>query len=326
MRQAQLTKPAGALGRLEELSINLAGMTGTVSWRPQHIQVVVCAGDHGVVAQGVSAYPQVVSTEMVRNMLAGGAAISVLCRQFGYSLSVVDAGLASDVTFSSTDLVTFYNRRVANGTSDFTRSSAMSSAQSIMCVETGVDLINVLDPLDLLILGEMGIGNTTAASAIIAAITGANVHTVTGYGTGITSEQKRRKVEVIQAALEKHHPAHINTLEKVGGLEIGMMAGLMIGAAHKRIPILLDGLIATAAALIAEQMQPGVRHYLIAGHQSAEPGHTIALHHLGLTPLLNLDMRLGEGTGAVLAVPLIQAAMATLQHMATFDEAQVSDK
>jgi nicotinate-nucleotide--dimethylbenzimidazole phosphoribosyltransferase len=322
--QDRLTKPTGALGKLETLSIRLAGMTGRLDWLPTRRSVVVCAGDHGVVAQGVSAYPQAVTQQMVLNFLRGGAAVNVLARQMNARVTVVDAGVIG-VFAEHPNLV---RGKIAPGTADFTTGPAMSAAQARQALQLGLDVAQreVERGLDLLAVGEMGIGNTTSASAIIAAITGNTAAAVTGRGTGVDDEQLRHKIAVVERALELHTPAQVDTLAKVGGFEIGAMAGLMLGAAQQRIPIVVDGLICTAAALIAVQLQPAVKEYLIAGHRSAEPGHGLALAWLGLEPLLQLEMRLGEGTGALLALPIVEAAMRTLQEMATFDDAGVSDR
>ena len=321
-RQATLTKPAGALGQLEALSVRLVGMTGRLDWLPARRAVVVCAGDHGVTAQGVSAYPQAVTRQMVLNFLAGGAAINVLARQMGARVLVVDAGVAGDFD-DHPDLI---QGKIAPGTADFSLGPAMTPQQAERAVQLGLDVAahEIARGVDILAVGEMGIGNTTAASAIIAAVTGRSPTEVTGRGTGVGDAQLGRKVAVIERALRVNAPADRDTLAKVGGFEIGAMAGLMIGAAAARVPAVIDGLISAAAALIAAQLRPGVTRYLIAGHRSAEPGHGVALAHLGLTPLLDLGMRLGEGTGAALALPIIEAAMRTLQEMATFESAGVS--
>lgn len=323
-RQNRLTKPTGALGALETLSIRLAGMTGRLDWLPDRRAVVVCAGDHGVVAQGVSAYPQVVTQQMVLNFLRGGAAVNVLARQMNARVTVVDAGVAADFDAHPA----LIQGKVAPGTADFTTGPAMTSAQADAAVELGLAVAAGEHErgLDVLAVGEMGIGNTTAASAIIAALTGQSARAVTGRGTGIDDTIYQHKIDVVERALRLHHPADVNTLAKVGGFEIGAMAGLMLGAAARRVPVVVDGLISTAAALIAVQLEPNVRHCLIGGHRSAEPGHTAALTQLELAPLLDLDLRLGEGTGALLALPLLEAAMRTLQEMATFDDAGVSER
>ncbi len=323
-RQARLTKPAGALGRLETLSIQLAGMTGRLNWLPRRRAVLICAGDHGIAAQGVSAYPQAVTQQMVLNFLAGGAAVNVLARQAGARVTVVDAGVIGDFA-NHPDLI---RGKITPGTADFSAGPAMTAAQADAALALGKAAVarELAHGLDLLAAGEMGIGNTTSASAIIAAVTGRPVAEVTGRGTGVDDAALRHKVALIEAALARHAPATVGTLAKIGGFEIGVMAGAMLAAAAQRVPVVLDGLISTAAALVAAQIAPDVRHYLIAGHRSVEPGHRAALAWLGLEPLLDLDLRLGEGTGALLAMPLIEAAMRTLQEMATFEAAGVSGR
>ncbi len=321
-RQAILTKPAGALGRLEALSIRLSGMVGSVDWLPERRAAIVCAGDHGVVAQGVSAYPQAVTQQMVLNFLRGGAAVNVLARQVGARVLVVDAGVAADFEPQPH----FVSGKIAPGTADMSEGPAMTAGEAEAALQLGLDVIaaQIAAGLDIVAVGEMGIGNTTAASAIIAALTGRPPAEVTGRGTGIDDKALRHTVASIERALEVNAPADQGTLAKVGGFEIGAMAGIMIGAAAARVPIIIDGLISTAAGLIAQSLAPGVASFMIAGHRSVEPGHIAALKKLGLSPLLDLNMRLGEGTGAVLAMPIIEAAMRTLQEMATFEDAGVS--
>lgn len=321
-RQAKLTKPAGALGRLEALSVRIAGMVGRLDWLPTRRAVVVCAADHGVVAQGVSAYPQSVTAQMVLNFLKGGAAINVLARQMGARVSVVDAGVAADIA-THPGLI---SAKIGLGTADLSVGPAMTPQQAEQSIQLGRNIAaaEIESGLDILAVGEMGIGNTTSASAIIAAITGQPADAVTGRGTGLDDQQFAHKVSIVKRALDVNQPSGQDTLAKVGGFEIGAMAGLMLAAAEQRTPILIDGLISTSAALIAAQIDPAVIGYLIAGHRSVEPGHRIALDWLGLTPLLDLDLRLGEGTGAVLALPLVEAAMRTLNEMATFEDAGVS--
>jgi nicotinate-nucleotide--dimethylbenzimidazole phosphoribosyltransferase len=323
-RQAQLTKPAGALGRLEALSARLAAMTGRLDWRPTRAAVVVCAGDHGIAARDVSAYPQAVTRQMVLNFLRGGAAVNVLARQIGARVVVVDAGVAAEFA-EHQHLV---QAKVGWGTADFSRGPAMTAEQAAGALQVGLEVAaqEIGRGVDILAVGEMGIGNTTSASAIIAARCAAAPAVVTGRGTGVDDARLRHKVALIEQALALHAPAEVDTLRKVGGFEIGAMAGVMLGAASRRIPVLVDGLISTAAALVAAQVAPAVKDYLIAGHRSPEPGHAVALRHLGLEPLLDLQMRLGEGTGALLALPIVDAAMRTLQEMATFAEAGVSER
>jgi nicotinate-nucleotide--dimethylbenzimidazole phosphoribosyltransferase len=319
--QDRLLKPRGALGLLEALSIQLAGMTGRLDWLPTRRAVIVFAADHGVTVHGISTVPQAVTAYMVRQFLAGNAAINVLSRQMGARLTVVDVGVNGITPPMTTDAARFVSRSIAPGTADFTQSPAMSAAQAHDALTIGADAAAqaIADGCDVLILGEMGIGNTTSASAIVAALTGAPVERVTGRGTGIDDAALRRKTAVITAGLTLHTPADQDTLAKIGGFEIGAMAGAMLFAASRRVPVVLDGLICTASALIARQVIPRVTDYLIAGHVGAEPGHAVALDALGLQPLLTLEMRLGEGTGAVLALPLIEAAVRTLNEMGTLD-------
>jgi nicotinate-nucleotide--dimethylbenzimidazole phosphoribosyltransferase len=323
-RQTRLTKPAGALGRLESLSVRLAAMTGRVDWLPECRACLVFAADHGVTVQGVSAYPQSVTYQMVLNFLRGGAAINVLARQMGARLTVVDAGVIGRFE-ESPGLV---RGKIAPGTADFSVGPAMKPEELAAAWSLGREVVlrEVEQGLDILAVGEMGIGNTTSASAMIAAITGRPVAEVTGRGTGVDDASLRHKREVIERSLILHAPANVDTLRKLGGLEIAAMAGAIHAAAELRVPVLVDGLISTAAAMAAVEADPDVRGYLIASHRSVEPGHRAALEWLGLEPLLDLDLRLGEGTGALLALPLVEAAMRTLQEMATFDEAGVSKR
>ncbi|MGB9739879.1 nicotinate-nucleotide--dimethylbenzimidazole phosphoribosyltransferase [Chloroflexus sp.] len=326
-RQDMLTKPAGSLGRLEELSIRIAGITGQERPRLTKPAVIVMAADHGVARQGVSAFPAEVTPQMVRNFLRGGAAINVLARHVGAQVIVVDIGVATDLP-PHPELV---SRKLAYGTADFSREPAMSRELAQQSIEVGITCANeaIDSGVDLLATGEMGIANTTAASAVVAAITGRPVAEVTGRGTGIDDTGLARKITVIEQALALHWPnPHdgLDVLAKVGGLEIGGLAGVILGAAARRVPVVIDGFIAGAAALIAATIAPAVTNYLIAGHRSVERGHAAVFDRLDLKPLLDLDMRLGEGTGAVLAMSLCQAACKVLDEMATFAEAGVSEK
>jgi len=324
-RQAVLTKPQGALGRLETLATQIAGITGNPRPRLLEPAVVVMAGDHGVAAQGVSLYPAEVTPQMVLNFLRGGAAINVLARHVGARVVVVDIGVAVDLPPHPDLLV----RKIAHGTRDFSREPAMSREQAQQAVETGIAVVEevIAAGVDVVATGDMGIGNTTPSSAIVAAITGQPVAEVTGRGTGLDDAGLARKVAVIEAALALHQPDPtdgLDVLAKVGGLEIGGLAGVMIGAAARRVPVAVDGFISGAAALIACALAPAVQPYLIAGHRSVERGHQAVFGRLDLEPLLDLGLRLGEGTGAVLAISLCQAACKVLDEMATFDEAGVS--
>ncbi len=332
MRQAQarqdtLTKPQGSLGRLEELSIQVAGITGQARPRIEDKVIVTMAGDHGVVAEGVSAYPSEVTVQMVYNFLRGGAGISVLARHVGARVVVVDMGVAGELE-PHPDLV---NRKVAFGTRNMAQGSAMSHAQAIQAIEAGIEVVEqeLVKGMDIVGVGDMGIGNTTLASAITAAITGAPVAEVTGRGTGIDDEQLRHKIEVIEQALALNQPDPddpLDVLAKVGGFEIGGIAGVAIGAAAHHIPVVLDGFIAGAGALIAVELAPQVKDYMIAAHCSVEIGHRLILDHLGLTPLFYLGLRLGEGTGAALGISIVEAAVKILNEMATFSQAGVSEK
>ena len=326
-RQTVLTKPPGSLGRLEDLSIRLAGMFGTERPMIRDKAVIVAAGDHGVVAQGVTGYPQAVTAQMVLNFLAGGAAISVMARAGGVRQVVVDAGVAAMLP-EHPDLRVL---RIGSGTADISRGPAMSRDQAIRCVEAGAEIATEVaaSGTDLLGAGDMGIGNTTASSAITATVTGRSPCETTGDGTGRTPGELLRKVAVVERALEVNRPDRedpIDVLRKVGGFEIGVLAGVMLGAASARRAVVLDGFISGAAALVAHGLSPASGDYMIASHRSAERGHQAVLSHLGLDPLLDLSMRLGEGTGAVLAMPLIESAAACLAGMATFAEAGVSDR
>ncbi|MFC2003251.1 nicotinate-nucleotide--dimethylbenzimidazole phosphoribosyltransferase [Chloroflexota bacterium] len=326
-RQDQLTKPQGSLGRLEELSVKLAGIQGKPKPQIRHKAIITMAGDHGVVAEGVSLWPQEVTVQMVYNFLRGGAAINVLARQIGARVIVVDMGVAADLEPDAQLL----SRKVAHGTWNISQGPAMTREQAIRAVETGIEIVatEVAKGLDIVGTGDMGIGNTTASSAICAVMAGRSVAEVTGRGTGVADKQLVHKRRVVEKALAVNHPdpqQPLDVLEKVGGFEIGGLAGVMLAAAAYRIPVVIDGFISGAAALIATALAPGLRDYLIAGHVSAEAGHRILLEHLELKPLLDLEMRLGEGTGAALGIFLVEAAARVLAEMPTFAEAGVSEK
>ena len=332
MRQAQarqdtLTKPQGSLGRLEELSIQVAGITGQARPRIGDKVIVTMAGDHGVVAEGVSAYPSEVTAQMVYNFLRGGAGINVLACHVGARVVIVDMGVAGELK-PHPDLV---NHKVAFGTRNMARGPAMSHAQAIQAIEGGIEVVEreLAKGMDIVGVGDMGIGNTTPASAITAAITGAPVAEVTGRGTGIDDERLQHKIEVIEQALALNQPDPddpLDVLAKVGGFEIGGIAGVAIGAAAHRIPVVLDGFISGAGALIAAELAPQVKDYMIAAHCSVEIGHRWILDRLGLTPLFDLGLRLGEGTGAALGISIVEAAVKILNEMATFGQAGVSEK
>lgn len=326
-RQAQLTKPAGSLGQLEDLSIRLAAIARTP--RPSFTRkgVIVMAGDHGIAREGVSAYPVEVTSQMVLNFLNGGAAINVLARQAGARVVIVDIGVATDFE----DFPGLLRRKVAYGTASMTSGPAMSRDQAEAAIQIGIDVVQdeIANGLDLVATGDMGIGNTTPSSAIVSVFTGLPPAQVTGRGTGLDDQGWQRKVAAIERALEVNQPDPkdaLDVLAKVGGLEIAGLAGVIIGAASRSVPVVIDGFISGAAALTAFELVPAIRPYLIAAHQSVEVGHKAILQYLGLQPLLNLDLRLGEGTGAALAFHLIEGAVRILNEMATFTEAGVSDK
>jgi len=324
-RQGRLTKPPGSLGRLEALSVQVAGIQGRA--RPEVSQkvVFVAAGDHGVVAQGVSAYPQAVTAQMVANFAAGGAAINVLARHVGARVVVVDMGVAGETARAARVV----RKKVAPGTADITRGHAMSRRQARETVRSGIEVFEeeLGRGMELAATGDMGIGNTTPSAAIIATFTGRPAAEVAGRGTGVDDAGLARKVAVLEQALSVNRPDPndaLDVLGKVGGFEIGGLAGVILAAAANRVPVVIDGLISGAAALVAAGLEPRAKEFMIAGHLSTEPGHRAALEHLGLEPVLDLGMRLGEGTGAALAMGIVEAAVRTLNEMATFEEAGVS--
>ncbi len=326
-RQDILTKPQGSLGRLEELSIQLAGIQGTRTPQIRHKAIITMAGDHGVVAEGVGNWPQEVTAQMVYNFLGGGAGINVIARQVGARIIVVDMGVASELKPAPQLL----SRKIAPGTKNMSSGAAMTGEQAVKAVETGIEIVagEVAKGLDIVGTGDMGIGNTTASSAVCAVFTGEPIAAVTGRGTGITDEQLAHKVEVIERALAANRPdpkQPLDVLAKVGGFEIGGLVGVMLAAAAHHIPVVIDGFISGAAALIATALSPGLKPFLIAAHLSAEPGHALLLKYLGLEPLLYLGMRLGEGSGAALGISLCETAARILTEMSTFDEAGVSER
>ena len=326
-RQDTLTKPLGSLGRLEELSILLAGMFGDPIPQISRKAVILAAGDHGVVAEGVSAYPQEVTPQMVYNFLRGGAGINVLARHAGAEIVILDAGVAADLEPHPL----LRSVKVAHGTANMAVGPAMTREQAIRCLEIGIDAAReqIGEGADLIACGDMGIGNTTASSAITSVATGADPSITTGRGTGLDDPGLAHKVDVIRRAIEVNNPNPrdgLDVLTKVGGLEIGVLAGVMLGTAASNRPVVVDGFISGAAALIAWLISPTARDYFIAAHQSVEPGHRVGLDAMGLKPLLDMEMRLGEGTGAALAMHLIEAAARCLAEMATFAEAGVSER
>ena len=323
-RQGKLTKPPSALGRLETLSIILAGITGCARPSVARKVIAVMAGDHGVVAEGVSAYPPEVTAQMIGNFLAGGAAINVLARHVGAQVRVTDVGVAADVSA----LAGVRHHKVRAGTGNIAREPAMTRDEALRAVVVGIALVEeeIGHGLELIATGEMGIGNTTPSSAIVAALTGLPIREVTGRGTGISEQALQLKISVIERALAINRPDPedpLDVLAKVGGLEIAAMAGVMLGAAAHHLPVVMDGFISGAAALLAVRLCPGARDYILPSHCSVEIGHRVIFAELGMTPLFDLDLRLGEGTGAAIAMTLIDAAAKILSEMATFADAGV---
>ncbi|WP_430460000.1 nicotinate-nucleotide--dimethylbenzimidazole phosphoribosyltransferase [Thalassolituus sp. LLYu03] len=324
-RQNQLTKPPGALGELENVAIRFAGFQGKVKPELNHPQCVVFAGDHGVVAQGVSAFPQAVTVEMLKNFVAGGAAISVLSAFHGMGLSVVNCGTA----IPCDTLAGVIQRPVMAGTQDFSQQAAMSHEQALSALRIGAEQIERLhaDGCDLFVAGEMGIGNTSAATCMSALLLTQNAEGLTGPGTGVQGEALSHKQQVLAASVERARAfikEPLDVLEQVGGLEIAAMAGAYLRAAQLGIPVLVDGFISSAAALLAVRLNAGAREWMLFGHSSAEPGHQALLTALDARPLVQLGMRLGEGSGAAVAVGLVKQALALHNGMATFAEAAVS--
>lgn len=324
-RQDQLTKPQGSLGRLEEVAVQLAGLQKNPRPQITQPQLVVFAGDHGVVAQGVSAFPQSVTIAMLSNFVNGGAAVSVLAKLHGMGLAVVNCGTAE----SCEQLTGVIHRPVMAGTADFSQQAAMSAKQAQQALAIGKEQLERLQQqgCDLFIAGEMGIGNTSAASCLSAALLDMHVVDLVGSGTGVVGEALAHKEKILEQSLERAKPlidSPLAALEQLGGLEIAAMAGAYIRAAQLGIPCLIDGFIATSAALLASKLNPSVAAWLLWGHQSAEAGHQRVLAELKANPLLHLDMRLGEGSGAAVAYALVQQALAVHNQMATFAEAAVA--
>lgn len=325
-RHLRLLKPRGSLGEVERLGIRLSAMAGECPPPvPENAAVVVCAGDHGVLARGVSPWPRDVTAAMVENFCAGGAAVNALARTVGARLSVLDAGVASDLPRHPL----LRGAKVRRGTDDLSRGPAMRREDAARAVLAGSGIVEELvesGGVDLLVAGDMGIANTTPAACLIAAFTGHPAREVTGRGTGIDDATLDKKVAVVREALDLHRPDPgdpLGTLAALGGLEHAALAGLILTAAAYGVPVVLDGVVSNSAALVARALSPASVDYMIAGHLSAEPGARIALEELGLEPLLDLRMRLGEGTGGLLAVPLVRAAARVLGEMATMEEAGI---
>jgi nicotinate-nucleotide--dimethylbenzimidazole phosphoribosyltransferase len=317
------TKPPGSLGMLETLALQIGLIQQSVAVQLHQPAILVFAADHGVVAEGISAFPQDVTWQMVENFLAGGAAINVFARQNNCALQVVDAGVNHDFG----PRAQLIDRKVGHGTANFAQQSAMTAQQCRTAMEHGMAIVAALEG-NIVGFGEMGIGNTTAAAALMHKLTGAPVAECVGAGTGLTPDGVLHKQRVIEAAVAHHADVHdpLAVLATFGGFEIAMIAGAMLKAAERRMVLLVDGFIVTSALLVAARIAPAILDYCVFAHCSNEHGHRRMLDHLGATPLLNLGLRLGEGTGCALALPLLHAAVAFLNEMATFESAQVSDK
>jgi len=325
-RLDSLTKPKGSLGVLETISVRLAGIyRGKLS--PEKKTVIVMAGDHGIATQGVSAYPQEVTSQMVRNFLNGGAAINVLARLTKARVVVVDMGTLCETEPHEN----LYIKRIRAGTNNIAIGQAMARKEALECIEAGIEIVSREIRLGARVIatGEMGIGNTSASAAIFSVLSGKKAEYVVGTGTGISSEALAKKIKLVNQAVTVNDPDPrdpVDVLAKVGGLEIGGMTGVILGAASLGVPVVVDGYVSGAAAMLAMELAPLSRDYLFFSHLSAEAGHKLMLEWLGVKPLLQLDMRLGEGTGAVLAFPLLDAAVRVYEEMATFDEAKISPK
>jgi len=326
-RLDNLTKPQGSLGRLEELAKLIVGITKKENPNLQNKVIFTLASDHGVVEEGISAFPKEVTAQMVYNFLNDGAGINVLARHIDARVVVVDMGVAADLKPHKELII----KKINYGTKNMAKGPAMTEGKAIKSIEAGVEIFEdeLKKGIDIIGTGDMGIGNTTASSAIAAVFTGKPIEDVTGRGTGINNGALKNKIEVIKRALEVNNPDSkdaIDVLSKVGGFEIGGLTGIIIAAASESIPVVIDGFISGAAALIAYHLEPKVKEYLIAAHCSVEQGHRLILEHIGLSPLLDLNLRLGEGTGAALGISLVEAGKKILTEMATFKNASVSKK
>lgn len=324
-RQLQLTKPPGSLGRLEEIANRICAIQQNLMPSVGRASIHIFASDHGVCEEGVNAYPQSVTRQMVANFIAGGAAVNALANAADANLYIIDVGTVGDSPRNASDV----NRKISGGTRNICTGPAMSKEQALEAIALGFDCVKqaVDEGAELLVCGEMGIGNTTVASALCAALTGCEPSSVCGRGAAADDNGIERKLDAVTRALRLHTGQISSPLEMLaclGGFEIAAMCGFYLGGASLRRPLLLDGFIATVAAALAMALQPAIRGYMIAGHQSTEPGHAVLLKHLHLRPLLQLDMRLGEGTGAAVAIPLVRAAVAAFCQMATFKSAGVS--
>ncbi len=324
-RLDSLTKPIGSLGRLEDLAKEVVAITGKERPSLKHKVIFTMAGDHGICDEGVSAFPKEVTPQMVMNFIQGGAAINVLAKHVGAKVVVVDMGVASDIK-NAPGLVI---RKIAYGTKNFAKGPAMSREEAEKSVEAGIKLVMELPEVDILGTGDMGIGNTTPSAAITAVVTGKSVEEVTGRGTGVDDAGLKKKVAAIKKGIEVNRPDAKNGLDllsKIGGFEIGGLAGVILGAGMRKVPVVVDGFISTAAAIIAVNIEPKVKGYIIPSHMSVEGGHKYALAYLGKKAIIDFDMRLGEGTGAALTMNIIEAGCKILNEMATFENAGVTNK
>lgn len=324
-RQDRLTKPTGSLGRLEDLSIRIAGMTGVCPPAALDPAVIfVFAADHSVAARGVSAYPSAVTAQMVLNYAAGGAVINCLAKQMDAKLTVTDVG----VDFDFPPDLPINHCKVRKSTRDWSTEAAMTAGETLQAIEVGYDIVKSESNLGLVAIGEMGIGNTATASALASALLGIPAADITGRGTGVDGEALANKKRIVAEGVARLSKTltPLDILAEVGGLEIAAMAGAIIAAAERRAPVLIDGFISSCAALVADRLAPGVRGYLVGAHRSQEAGHAAILDALGVHPLIDLGMRLGEGSGAAIAIPIARAAVNVLREVATFDEAGVSDR
>jgi len=326
-----LTKPQGSLGRLEDLAKRIVAITGKIEPKIENKVIFTMAGDHGIVDEGVSAYPKEVTPQMVYNFIQGGAGINVLAKHVGAKVVVVDMGVAGKLQIEDCKLKNFKDKKIGLGTKNMAKEPAMTKEEAIRSIEAGIEVFEeeLVNGIDIIGTGDMGIGNTTASSAIAACFTEKPVEELTGRGTGIDDKALLNKIAVIKKALKLNKPNAkdaIDVLSKVGGFEIGGLAGVILASASRKIPIVIDGFISGASALIAYHLEPRVKDYLIAAHCSVERGHKIVLDHMDLRPLLDLNLRLGEGTGAALAISLAESAIKIMTQMATFKNAGVSER
>jgi nicotinate-nucleotide--dimethylbenzimidazole phosphoribosyltransferase len=336
-RLDNLTKPLGSLGVLEELAKQIVAITGKENPKLNKKVIFLMAADHGIAEEKVSAYPKEVTGEMVYNFISSGACINVLAKHVGAKVIIVDMGVAKELQITNyklqiTKIKNFIDKKIGYGTKNFLKEPAMTRNDAIKSIEAGIDVVYEeyeKNGIDIIGTGDMGIGNTTSSSAIVSAFTKEDVRKVTGRGTGIDDATLEKKIKIIENALKLHKPNAkdpIDVLSKVGGFEIGGLVGVILAGASLKIPVVIDGFISGAAALIAVSIEPKVKEYMIASHCSAEIGHKVILEYIGLNPILDLNMRLGEGTGAALAMNIIEAAIKILTRMATFDTAKVSKK